>query len=341
MNQRAEILDLFAGKKIATQPAFSGLIHVTEDGLKSEGLALHEVHHDAGKLARAAASTYKLTGFPSAVAPLDLYVEAEALGAAVNFYAGEEATLPQLKKMPFASAKEFTAEITHSPDDLTGERTEILNQGRIKTVCDALEKIKQDIGNEAVIGGMIPGPYTLLLLIVNTGNMFIEMKKDPAAVTNALTILASLLAQVGRAYRDAGADFLTIHDMGGSPGFIGPAKYEQFVLPAEKMLIESLPGPRVLSVCGNVDKSINLLATTGAEAISLDQTSDLVAARRALSGCLLFGNLDPVATLLRGDEARVREAAQRAREAGVDAVWPGCDLVPATPAKNLSAMGML
>ena len=42
--------------------------------------------------------------------------------------------------------------------------------------------------------------------------------------------------------------------MGGSPGFIGPAKYEQFVLPAEKLLIEKLPKPRVLSVCGNVTK---------------------------------------------------------------------------------------
>lgn len=333
MNQRTEILDLLAGKKIATQPAFSGLIHVTEAGLQSEGLALHEVHHDAGKLARAAASTYKLTGFPSAVAPLDLYVEAEALGAAVNFYEGDETALPQVKKMPFDSAKRFTTEITES--------TEILLKGRMKIVCDAIQKIKQDIGSEAVVGGMIPGPYTLLLLIVNTGNMFIEMKKDPAAVTHALTILSSLLMQVGTAYRNAGADFITIHDMGGSPGFIGPAKYEQFVLPAEKMLIESLPSPRVLSVCGNADRSMHLLATTGAEAISLDQTSDLIAARRALSGCLLFGDLDPVATLLRGDEAQVREAAQRAREAGVDAVWPGCDLVPGTPPQNLSALGML
>jgi len=333
MNQRNEILDLLAGKEIATQPAFSGLIHVTETGLQSEGLALHEVHHDAGKLARASASTYKLTGFPSAVAPLDLYVEAEALGAQVNFYEGEEATLPQVKKMPFASAKNFTTETT--------ERTGILKKGRIKTVCDAIAKIKQDIGNETVVGGMIPGPYTLLLLIVNTGNMFIEMKKDPAAVADALAILSSILAQVGTAYREAGADFITIHDMGGSPGFIGPAKFEQFVLPAEKMLIESLSGPRVLSICGNVDKSIHLLATTGADAISLDQTSDLVAARRALSGRLLFGNIDPVATLFDGDEAQVWQAAHSAREAGVDAVWPGCDLVPATPPQNLSAMGML
>jgi uroporphyrinogen-III decarboxylase len=85
MTHRQEILDLLAGKKISSQPAFSGLIHVTAEGLKSEGLAFHEVHTDAGKMARASASTFKLSGLPSAVAPLDMQVEAEALGATIDF----------------------------------------------------------------------------------------------------------------------------------------------------------------------------------------------------------------------------------------------------------------
>ena len=117
----------------------------------------------------------------------------------------------------------------------------------------------------------------------------------------------------------------------GQPGFIGPAKYEQFVLPAEKLLIEKLPKPRVLSVCGNVTSSLHLLAQTGADAISIDQTVDLAAARLALKDTLLFGNIDPVETLYRGDDAQVRESVVRAKEAGVDAVWPGCDLVIQTP----------
>jgi len=164
------------------------------------------------------------------------------------------------------------------------------------------------------------------------------MKKEPAAVTEALDHLASLLAQVGVDYRDAGADFITIHDMGGSPAFIGPAKYEQFVLPAEKLLIEKLPKPRILSVCGNVTPALSLLAQAGADAVSIDQTVDLVAARLALKDTLLFGNLDPVQTLYRGDEAGVAESVVGARNAGVDAVWAGCDLIVQTPIQNLIAM---
>ena len=194
------------------------------------------------------------------------------------------------------------------------------------------------MGNDVVIGGMIPGPYTLLLLIVDVKKMFIEMSKEPQAVTDALFHLSSFLSKVGTAYRNAGADFITIHDMGGSPAFIGPSKYEKFVLPAEKLLIEKLPKPRVLSVCGNVTSSLSLLAQTGADALSLDQTVDLAAARLALKDSLLFGNLDPVETLFRGDSTQVAGAVVRAKEAGVDAIWPGCDLVIQTPIQNIKEM---
>ena len=93
------------------------------------------------------------------------------------------------------------------------------------------------------------------------------MKREPDAVLDALFHLSSFLAKIGSAYREAGAYFITIHDMGGSPAFIGPAKYEQFVFPAEKRVIEKLQKPRVLSVCGNVAKSLELLNQTGADAI--------------------------------------------------------------------------
>ena len=109
---REKILGLLSGKKIDTQPAFSGLIHVTAEGLQSEGLIFHETHKDAQKMAKAAASTFKLSGFPSAVLPLDMYVEAEALGAEINFRENMEFEFPQVRKAGFSSVKDLTTEIT-------------------------------------------------------------------------------------------------------------------------------------------------------------------------------------------------------------------------------------
>jgi len=319
---RDEILKLLNGEKISSTPAFSGLIHVTAEGLASEGLSLHEVHHDAGKMARAAASTFKLTGMSSAALPLDLCSPAEALGAELIFYE-DELQFPQVKKLLFQSTREIV------------ESRGSVSRGRIELICDAIGLVKKDIGDRAVISGIIPGPYTLMIYICKAQNLFREMKSEPQMVSDALLRLSSFLAEIGKAYREAGADFITIHEMGGSPGFIGPKPFEEFVLPALQHLTSSLPHPTVLSVCGKTDSAMSLLAQAGADAISLDQMADLKAARTALKDTLLFGSIDPVGALSAGDEAGVVEAVQRSKEAGVDAVWPGCDLVIQTPIQNI------
>ena len=326
---RAEIISLLSGQKIDKVPAFSGLIHVTAEGLQSEGLILHEVHRDAQKMSKAAASTFRLTGMPSAALPLDLCAPAEALGVMLNYYERGEYQFPQPAKPLFASTKYLNSAYFKSAD--------FINRGRIPIIYDAIRLLKQDVADEFVISGIIPGPYTLLLYLMEPGGLFAEMKREPNLVKDALSHLCSFLAQIGVSFKNAGADYITIHDMGGSPGFIGPAKYEQFVFPAEKQLIEELPKPCVLSVCGNTNKSLHLLAQTGADAISVDQMTSLATAREELEDTMLFGNLDPVTTLFRGDEAEITEAVQRSKEAGVDAVWPGCDLVIPTPISNIKS----
>jgi uroporphyrinogen-III decarboxylase len=87
-----------------------------------------------------------------------------------------------------------------------------------------------------------------------------------------------------------------------------------------------------------MDKSLSLLAQTGADAVSVDQLTDLDEARKILDQTLLFGNIDPVATLWQGSEAEITGAVSGAKEAGVDAVWPGCDLVPQSPMENIRAL---
>lgn len=324
---REQILSLFSGNKADSVPVFSGLIHLTAEGLASEGLSLREAHHDPHKMARAAASTFRLTGMPSAALPLDLCAPAEALGATLNYYERDENRFPQPLKSLFASTKYLTQAFFESAD--------FLQRGRLTIICEAIRQLKDDVGDEVVISGIIPGPYTLLLYLIEPGGLFAEMKREPKAVLDALFHLSSFLSRLASSYHLAGADFITIHEMGGSPGFIGPSKFEEFVFPSVQQLISRLPGPAVLSVCGGTNRSMGLLAKTGADAVSVDQTNDLIVSRATLQDILLFGNLDPVAVLYQGSEAEIAEAARRAKEAGVDALWPGCDLVLNTPVQNL------
>src|SRR3989304_7370281 len=180
MSQRADILDLLSGKKINGQPPFSGLIHVTAEGLQSEGLVFHETHKDAGKMAKAAASTFKLTRLPSATLPLDLCAPAEAWGAELNFYEVGEFRFPQVKKVLIE-----TSEVLSESLQSESLSKDFRSLGRTPLICEAIGLVKNDIGGEAVVSGVIPGAYTLLLYLCNPRNLFVEMKKEPQAILNA------------------------------------------------------------------------------------------------------------------------------------------------------------
>jgi hypothetical protein len=39
-----------------------------------------------------------------------------------------------------------------------------------------------------------------------------------------------------------------------------------------------------------------------------------------------------------GSEVQIMESVRAAKEANVDAVWPGCDLVPQTSIENIKSM---
>jgi len=327
---RADVLDLFAGRRPARAPCFSGLISLTQAGLDALGFPLSSAHADAGRLAAAAAMAYRLAGFESAVLPGDLCVEAEALGAVLDFRADEpRAELPRVLQTVAASAAEVRP----------GPAPELLGRGRLPIVAEALARLKDDVGAEIVVGAFIPGPLTLAMHVVDAGPLLLELTETPDLVADLLDRLTPVLIEVGRLYRASGADFLTVHEMGGSPGFIGPRPFERLVLPRLQQLLADLPAPRVLSVCGRTNRGLPLLAAAGADALSVDQTNDLAASRAALGPApLLFGNLDPVGVLAEGTPEQVRAAAMAARAAGADALWPGCDLWPQAPTANLQAM---
>ena len=328
MKSRNGILALFNNKKPDVPPLFSGLISVTEGGLKSEGLRFHETHRDAKKMARAAASTYRVSGFGSAVAPLDMYVEAEALGAQVDFRENEEwAAHPRVVEFLYESVDEFNNKVA-----------KVKSQGRISLVCEAIKLLKDDVGQEITIGACAPGPWTLLSLLVETMELYTSMRRKPESVHAALDITTNVLAAVGSAYHAAGADFLTIHEMGGSPGVLGPKRFESVVMPHLQALTSALPGQVILSACGNTNGAMKLLAASGADALSVDQTNDLARSREDVPDVTLFGNLDPVGLISQGTPEEIKEAVEKVARSGVDAVWPGCDLYPQTPLENLQAL---
>ncbi len=160
LDSRDDVLALLRGERCKRTPCFSGLISVTPDGLHELGYTFSEVHHDPIKLAAAAASTSRLSGLESAVLPLDLCVEAEVLGAGVDFRS--DAPRPEYPIVNRPVANSIGDLRLNVPVDLA-------QAGRLPIVLRALHELKDQIGQTVAIGAVVPGPFTLLTWIMPPG----------------------------------------------------------------------------------------------------------------------------------------------------------------------------
>jgi uroporphyrinogen decarboxylase len=87
------------------------------------------------------------------------------------------------------------------------------------------------------------------------------------------------------------------------------------------------------------------MARSGADGLEIDHRTDLgLACRTVGPDHALWGNLDPVGVLARGDPARVRQAARQALAAVAAAghrrfvLSSGCTLAVETPFANVEAL---
>ena len=198
--------------------------------------------------------------------------------------------------------------------------------------------MKAGIGREIAIGAWVPGPFTLAWQSFGADAWLSALQViDRAART--LESLADFLARVAAQYRNAGADFITVREMGGSPQVTGPARFTTLVQPALKRLLAAIESPKVLSVCGDTNAIVRDLAACGADALSVDHRNDLARTRRVLGAdAVLFGNFNPVEMLSRGTPEQVTQAVAAMARAGANAIWPGCDLYPDIPDGNMRAL---
>ena len=330
LTARERVLKLFAGEEIDRPPCFSGMGNVTTEGLKALGHKFAAIHLDAKMMAASAASTYKLFGFESAVAPFDLCIEAEAMGCEINVYAHSEDLLyPTIKKKLIHNEAEM--EIT-VPSNLT-------ERGRVPLMKEAIKLIKKDIGSEAAVGTYVLGPFTLAGQIMELNDLLKLSFKKPEKVGKLLDQLSNVIIQVAGEYETAGVDYLTVREMGATSDVLSPRVFKSLILPYLKKIFEKLTVPSVLHICGKTNDIVPFMAESGAKAISVDQKNDVAETRKKLGPrALVFGNYDPYNVLVAGTPDLVRQTIKKCMDDGVSAVWPGCDIWPTVPPENFKAM---
>ncbi|MBI3763309.1 MAG: methyltransferase [Chloroflexi bacterium] len=357
-NSRETVLNVLRGQKGDHVPNFSGMGSITLGGIQDLGYRFNEIHGDARKMANSAASTHRLFGFESAIVPFDMGVVAESLGAGMKYY--DKADLGQIiyptmtRKLVDRSTvtvpdgaseadaktfvmKEIERQITEYELKMPAD---IASTGRIPVVLEAIRILKRELGDEVAVGSWTLGPFTELGQVMDLEVLLKMSAKKPEAVNRHLKFMVEYLDKVLNLHIDSGADFVTVREMGATSSIMSPRMFKSLVLPNLQELFGRLKRvPTVLHICGDTNPIIELMAQTGASALSVDQMNRLNETRAKLSNVVLLGNYKPFgAPFCDGTPEEVEAIIKQSLDQGADGVWPGCDIWPQVPPENMQAM---
>ena len=329
-NSRERVLRFFRREEIDRVPVFSGMGNVTVHGLEKYGWKFTDIHVDARKMASMAASTFQFFGFECAVVPFDMGVEAEALGAGVNFYPHHtDIVYPTISNKVAEKVEDLNLKI---PSDLA-------KAGRIPLVTEAIRLLKEEVGDQVAIGSWVLGPYTLAGQLVDIGDLAKMALKKADMVDRVLDTLAGVLIEISRIYREAGADYMTIREMGAGPDILSPRIFKSLIRPHLEQIFAAIQSPKILHICGDTNSIVEEMALCGADAISVEQKNDVAESRKQVGpDMFILGNIDPYGVIVKGKPDDVENAVKDAIANGVNAIWPGDDIFPTVPRENMEAL---
>ncbi len=257
---------------------------------------------------------------------MDLSVEASALGAAVRYPLHEIPTVEQ--------------PLVRTPDDLLQfQALDVLKDGRVHVFLETVRLLKKSV--DIPVGGYAVGPFTLTGLLTGAEQAAMSTLTDPDFLRAVLDFSGRIIGHYARALAEAGADVIAILEP--TAALLSASSFETFSAPYVSQIVENVPVPCILHVCGDARRLVPAMARTGVQGLSLDYHVDLAAAAQQVPPeVVLIGNLDPARVISRGTPEQVRNATVELLNQMVGrsnfVLSTGCDLPPDTPIENIRAL---
>ena len=329
LTPKERVLKTFRKEPVDTMPFFSGYGMVVMPAINELGYQFPKIHSDAEMMAKSAVMSSKMFDFDSVVVPYDMTAESQALGNTISLY--EDSIDILYPTIPEKIWK--TLEEVNIPADIT-------SRGRIPMIIEAIKIAKAEAPDHA-IGVWQLGPFTMAGQLLELNLLLKGVFKQKKLVEAALDKITDMIIAVGKAYQDAGADFITLREMATGSDLLSPRTWKTMIQPRVTRILEAWKSPKVLHICGATDLIIEMMNECGADALSVDIKNNLTESRKKLGDdVLLFGNFD-VFKLPCKEETTAEEAAEGIKvniDGSVDAVWPGCDLWPDIKEENMRAI---
>jgi len=326
MNAKQRVMSVLNHQKPDRMPCFGANSTVTYSQMEKVRAFWPEGHEKSESMARQAAAIYSMIGFDGVRVPFCQTFEAEALGCKIK--SGGTEGIPGIEHPPI-----------YKLDDTPEFPADFLSRGRIPELIKAVQILKKEVGDDAVIVAGIIGPFTIAGSLMDTVPLLKATFKAPDKIRPFLEVGTKAASALAKALVDAGADIISCEDMTASPELIAPKTYRDIELEYQKRVFDSIPVPKILHICGNVDAIVEWMGQTGAEILSLEPKANPQLAREKCGpDVILMGGIDTATTLFMKDADTVKTACEESITRGIQILAPGCAVAPGTPLENLLAM---
>jgi len=314
--------------KVINHPERIAIPIMTHPGIEMIGksvldaVTMGQVHADAIKALN--------DRYPSAASTviMDLTVEAEAFGCAINFSRDEVPTVSRRLVSCF--------------DEVQQLPVPSLTSGRVPQYLLANRLTAAAITDKPVFGGCI-GPYSLAGRLFDMTEIMMAIYIEPETIQLLLEKCTQFLIEYIRALKATGINGIIIAEP--AAGLLSADDCLQYSSFYVKQIVDALRDDSfavILHNCGNTGHCTTAMLHTGANGYHFGNVMNMVEALKACpTDVLALGNLDPVGVFRMATSEQVKQLTTNLLEqtAGYAnyVLSSGCDVPPHIPLSNVEA----
>lgn len=295
-----------------------------------KGYTAEEMLRDSDKIVESLKEVNKLYMPDGLPILFDLQIEAEILGCELMWAKDNP---PSVKTHPLENDKTIPCTCKFP----TAE------SGRVPMALDATRRIKEEVGDDVALYGLICGPFTLASHLRGS-NIFMDMMKDKEYVKELVGYCGQVACRMAEMYIDAGCDVIAVVDPLISQ--VSPKMIEKLLAESFKGVFDFIRAKGVFSsffVCGNATAQIKVMCEMGPDGVSIDENVNLAEAKKITDefNVLIGGNIPLTTTMLHGTQQdnikSVIDLIDSVDNKDNFIISPGCDMPYATPMENTIA----
>ena len=324
MNSKTRFLAALNGETPDRTPVAHVAALTTVELQKQTGCTMPSTHHDAESLVRLCYANHESLGFDAVTFNINYFGEPAALGSQMDW--GDQTTYPS-----------YGPPIWLDPEDARVP-PDLLDRSPISTYLEATRLASRAYGDRVAVLAKVMGPLSMVQALHGVDRTMIDMIEAPTKIALLLDRAIDILVRCANAELEAGADAIAIGEGGAGGSMLSPQMHERFLLAVHRRLIESIQGPTIMHICGDITPRLGTLSQVGLDCFNFDWAiPPRVMVREAAGAFRLMGNIS-TADLMLGHPDEVERQVFENLDAGVDIISPGCAISPLCPNANLRSM---